>query len=245
MEEGFGYVVEFVAEDRARVDEVAGDGFYAQGADAVEVGFDGALAFAGVAFDGGWVDGGGVDEGVVEYALAGVIEDLFDVLGCGEAEAFIGLGHEVADEDAGGAGGGDGFGYAVDQDVGDQRSVEGAGAEGDEVGCGDGFEGFGKGRGVGGFQHKLDDVAFGGRDVGFAVDEGAVVHLRDEGGVGGGGGVDAATGGEDLGGHLDGLGEVSGDAGEGGDEEVAEAVALEVAVGEAVLEELGEEVLVF
>ena len=44
---------------------------------------------------------------------------------------------------------------------------------------------------------------------------------------------------------LHGLGEVSGDAGERGDEEVAEAVAFEVALGEAVLEELREQVLVF
>ncbi len=57
-------------------------------------------------------------------------------------------------------------------------------------------------------------------------------------------GIDAAAGGEDLRGHLHGLGEVSGDVGERGDEEVAEAVAFEVALVEAVLEELGEEVLV-
>ena len=38
-----------------------------------------------------------------------------------------------------------------------------------------------------------------------------------------------AAGGEDLRGELDGLGEVAGHFGEGGDEEVAEAVAFEVA----------------
>ena len=43
---------------------------------------------------------------------------------------------------------------------------------------------------------------------------------------------------------LDGLGEVAGDAGERGEEEVAEAVAFEVALGEAVLEEAAEQVLV-
>ena len=83
-----------------------------------------------------------------------------------------------------------------------------------------------------------------GGDAGLAVDEGAVVHARGEGDVGVGGGEDAAAGGEDLRGHLDGLGEVSGDVGEGGDEEVAEAVAFELALVEAELEELGEEVLV-
>jgi hypothetical protein len=48
-----------------------------------------------------------------------------------------------------------------------------------------------------------------------------------------------------VGGGLYGCGEVSGDAGEGGEEEVAEGVAFEGAAGEAVLEETREEVLVF
>ena len=48
LEESFGDVVVVVAEDFAFVDEVAGDGFDAEGADAVEVGFDGLLALAGV-----------------------------------------------------------------------------------------------------------------------------------------------------------------------------------------------------
>jgi hypothetical protein len=43
---------------------------------------------------------------------------------------------------------------------------------------------------------------------------------------------------------LNGLGEVSGDVGERRDEEVAEAVAFEVALVEAELEEFGEEVFI-
>ncbi len=75
------------------MDEVAGDGFYAEVADAVEVGFDGALAFAGILFDALGGDGGGVDKGVIEDGPgfvdgaagggSGVLEDLFDVLGGG------------------------------------------------------------------------------------------------------------------------------------------------------------------
>ncbi len=241
MQDRFGQDVVAVAEDVAFVDEVAGDGLDAEGADALEVGEDGGLAFAGVAGEGVGADGGGVDEGVVEDLGAGVVEDLLDVLRGGEAEALVGLGHEVADVDAGGAGAADGFGDAADEQIGDQGGVEGAGAEGDEVGGGDGFEGLGEGGGVGGGEHELGDGAVGGGDAGFAVDGGAVVHAGGDGGVGGGAGVDAAAGGEDLGAGLDGLGEVSGDAGEGGEEEVAEAVAFEVAGGEAVLEEAGEE----
>ena len=58
-------------------------------------------------------------------------------------------------------------------------------------------------------------------------------------------GIDAPAGGEDLRGGLDGLGEVSGDVGECGEEEIAEGVAFEVALIEAVLKEPGEEMLVF
>ena len=70
------------------------------------------------------------------------------------------------------------------------------------------------------------------------------MHARAEGGVGGGGGIDAAASGKNLGAGLDGLGEVAGNAGESGEEEIAEAVAFQVALGEAVLEEAGEQVLI-
>ncbi len=129
------------------MDEVAGDGGYAEGADAVEVGFDGLLALGGVLGEERWGDRGGIDEGVVEDRGAGaaaVLEDLFDVLRGGEADGLVAgpLGHEVADVDAGGFGGGEGLGDAVDEQVGNERGVERAGTEGDEVGLGDGFEGF-------------------------------------------------------------------------------------------------------
>jgi hypothetical protein len=248
VEDGFGEVVVAVAEDFAFLDEVAGDGLDAECADAVEVGLDGGLAFEGVLGESRGQDGCGVDERVVEDFLAGVglgvVENFFDVLGGGEAERLVGLGHEISDVDAGGAGGGDGFGNAADQEVGDERGVERAGAEGDEIGLSDGVEGFGQREGVGGREHELDDGLFAGCDAGLAMNQRVVVHARGEGGVGGGGGVDAAAGGEDLGAGLDGSGEIAGDSGERGEEEVAEVVALEIAVGEAVLEELGEEVLI-
>ena len=89
VEEGLGDAVGVVAEEVAFEGEVAGDGFYAEGADAVEVGLDGRLATAGVAFEEGGRDGGGVDEGVIADvgAVCGTVpEDYFEVLGCGEAE---------------------------------------------------------------------------------------------------------------------------------------------------------------
>ena len=65
-EECLGYAVVVVAEDVALVDEVAGDGLDAKGADAVEVGLDGLLGLAGVLLAARGGDGRGVDEGVVE-----------------------------------------------------------------------------------------------------------------------------------------------------------------------------------
>jgi len=219
------------------VHEVAGDGFYTKRTDTVEIGFDGGLTFESVLGEERGGDGCGVDEGVVEdVGLAGVLQDLFDVLAGGEAEAFVSLGHEVAHVDAGSAGGGKCLGDAADEHVGDQRGVEGAWAKGDEIGVGDGLERFGERGGVGGGEHELDNAAAGGGDAGFSVDDGAVVHEGGDGHVGVGCRVDAAAGGEDLGRHLYGLGEVAGDVGESRYEEIAEGVAAEFALGEAVLE---------
>lgn len=255
LDEALCYPVVVVAEDVAFVGEGSRNGLNAEGANAVEIGFDGALAFAGVALENHGRDRRGVDKGVVEdrvptVALAvcggsAVLQDLFDVLGGGEPEGLVGLGHEIADVDARGLGGGDGLGDAADEEVGDERGVERTGAEGDEVGVGDGGERFGQGLGACGVEHELvnAEVAFG--DVGLAAHNGAVFHEGGEGDVGRGGRIDAAPGGEDLGGGLNGLGEVAGDVGERGEEEIAEGVAFEVALFEAVLEEAGEEVLVF
>src|SRR3984893_997008 len=160
-EDGVGDAVVVVAECVAFVNEVSCDGFYAEGWYAVEVDFDGALAFAGVALDDGGRYRAGVDDGVVEDGrvyFTGVLEDPLDVLGCGEADGFVGLGHEVADVDAGGFRFGEGLRDAADEQVGDQRGVERAGAEGDEVGVGDGFEGLGQGMSGGRVEHQLDDV---------------------------------------------------------------------------------------
>ena len=60
-----------------------------------------------------------------------------------------------------------------------------------------------------------------------------------EGNVGVGGGIDAAPCSEHLRGHLNCLSEVASDPGEGGDEEVTEAVTLKVALLEAIAEEAG------
>ena len=183
FEEGLGDAVVVVAEELSFVDEVAGDGFDAEVSDAVQIGFDGCLAFAGVLGEEGGRNGGGIDEGVVEEfgrcagcSIAAVLQHFFDVLGCGEAERFVSLCHKIANVHARGAGGGYGLWDASYQQVGDERRVERAGAESDEVSAGDGVEGAGEGFGVGGFEHEFEDAVRAGGDAGFAADKGAVVH---------------------------------------------------------------------
>ncbi len=240
FDDGFGYKVIVVAEDLALVEEVAHDGFYAEGADAFKVGLDGLLAFGGILREGVGPDRAGVDQGIVEDARTGVVEDLFDVFGGGEVEAFIGLGHEIADVDARRCGGSQGFRDAAYEKVADHGGVERARAEGDEVGGGDGVEGFGQRIALGGVDHEFNDAGLCGGDAGFAANHGAVLHLRHEHGVGGGRGVNAAARGEDLRGSLDGLGEIAAHFRQCSEEEIAEAVAFEIAGVEAVLKELCE-----
>ena len=86
----------------------------------------------------------------------------------------------------------------------------------------------------------------GGGDFGLAADDGAVFHAGNDRDVGRGGGENVTAGGEDFSGETDGLGEVAGHLGEGGDEEVAEVVAAQFPAGaEAMTEEAGDEALIF
>src|SRR6202041_2025582 len=74
----------------------------------------------------------------------------------------------------------------------------------------------------------------------------AVVHVRHQRGVGGGDRINAAACGKNFGGQLDGVGEVAGDLREGGNEQIAEVVALErLAAAKAMGEQLGQQVFLF
>src|SRR3569833_362930 len=94
------------------MDEAAGDRFHSERPDAIEISLYGALALALVLGEQRGRYGRGVDERVIDDRLARaatVLEDLFDVLRGGEAERLVGLGHEIANIDAGGRRGGDGL----------------------------------------------------------------------------------------------------------------------------------------
>ena len=226
--------------------EITDDAADAEGLDAVNVGKDWCCTFSGIAGEGFPGEAGGVDDGIVEDGLAGVFVDAFDMFGSREAEALICLAHEIADIDADAACCSERMGNVAHEKVGDERGVERARTDGDEVGESDGFKGLGQGRNVFGLEHELGDAEAAGGDVGFAADFAAIVHAGDKGGVGGGDGIDAAAGGEDFGSELNGLAKVAGDFSEGGDEEVAKVVALErVALAEAVIEEAREQVFFF
>ncbi len=245
-EQGVGDAIGSVAEDVAFGGEVAGDALNAEGLDAIDVGNGDLRAFGGIALTDFWGDGGGVEERVVEEGAAGMLVDALDVLRGGEVQALVGLGHEVADEDAGGLSGAEGFGNAMNQKVSDDAGEEGARANGDEVGAGDGLEGLRRRGRIRRFERELDNALAAGCDFGLAANEGAIFHAGGDGDVGGCSGEDVSTRGKDLGGKTNGLGEVAGHLGEGGDEEVAEVMAAQFgALAEAVTEELGDEALIF
>jgi len=245
-EECVGDAVGGVAEDVAFGGEIAGDALDAEGLDTIDVGDGGFGTLGGVTLAEFGGDGGRVDEGVVEDGAAGVFVDALDVLRSGEVQAFVGLGHEIADEDAGGFGIAEGFRNAMDQEVGDDAGVKGAGADGDEVSGRDGLKRFGRRGRIGRVEHELDDALAAGGNVGFAADDGAVCHARGDGDVGRSDREDVTAGGEDFRGELDGLGKVAGHLGEGGDEEIAEVVATELTGAlKAVTEEAGDEALIF
>jgi len=121
--------------------------------------------------------------------------------------------------------------------------VERSGAEGDEVGVGDGVEGGGEGFGAGRQEHQLDDAVGAGGDAGFAwtQEPSSMRAARVTFAVGCG--IDAASCGENLGGHLHGWAKspVMPERARGRD---CEAVALQAALLKAVLEEAGEQELV-
>jgi hypothetical protein len=119
---------------------------------------------------------------------------------------------------AGGLGSAESFGDPFDEKFRNDAGVERAGADGDEVGGGDGVEGLRRRRRIGRVEHELDDALAAGGDVGFAADHGAIFHAGGDGDIGRCNGKDVTACGEDFGGELDGLGKVAGHLSEGGDE---------------------------
>ncbi len=213
---------------------------------ALDVGNDWRCILLRIALERGGGKRRGVDDGVVEDGDTGVLVDALDVFRCSEAETFIGLRHQVADKNPDSARLGDGLRNAADEQIGDEGCVEGARPDGDEIGPFDGVQCFGNSGSIGRVKGKFCNAQLAGRDVGFAAHRRSVGHVGDQGGVGGGDGVDASPRGKDLGGKLNRVPKVAGDFSESSDEEVAEVVAFQsVAGAKAVGEQLDQQILFF
>ena len=100
-----------------------------------------------------------------------MLVDLGNVLRGRKPDALVGLRHQVADEDSDGACGRQRLRDRPDEQVGDQRRIERAGAKGDEVCFGDGLEGLRKRLRIGRFHHQFDDAVRAGGDVRLAADD--------------------------------------------------------------------------
>ena len=168
------------------------------------------------------------------------------VIAGAEFIGLAGLPHEVDEVALEGGRGTYGGGDAVHQQVGDDAGEQRAGAERDHVGFGDGGERGRQRADLARAQADRLDAMPAAADVGFADQDGAVGERGFERHVGGGAGVDAAGDFENFRGGLHGVRKIAQNLGEGHEEEVAEAVALEPAAGlEAVLEEAREQRGVF
>ncbi len=126
-------------------------------------------------------------------------------------------------------------------EIGQDAGVERAGAEKNQIGLLDGFERLGKRAGGTRREREFFDGLAAGGDAGFAVDAAAAFERGDQRDVGDGRRENAAANGEDFAADADGFGEIAGDVGECGEEEIAEIVADETAAGvEAILKEAAE-----
>jgi len=129
-----------------------------------------------------------------------------------------------------------------DKQIGKNAGVELAGAEQDQVGFLDRFEGFRKGAWGTGREGELLNALAAGGDAGFAVDAAAAFECSDERDVRNRGREDLAPGCENLAADADGFGEVAGNVSESGEEEIAEVVADKAPAGvEAILEQAAEQ----
>src|SRR5277367_3004168 len=111
------------------------------------------------------------------------------MIGGGQVQTLVCLGHQVADVNLGGGRVDDGVGDAVHQQVRDEAGEQRAGTDADDIGTGDGVEGLGHGIDVGRNEKKFLDAAFAGGDLGLSADTGAVLHQSFQFDIRSGGGI--------------------------------------------------------
>ena len=153
------------------------------------------------------------------------------------------LGHDVGDVNLQGIGFGDGLGHALHQQIGDDAGIQAAGTQEDHVRLPDGLQSALQGRRTFRQQAHPPDAAvlpfLAVEDFRLAQDLGAIFKLCLQLDVGGGHREHPAGDGQDLAHAADRLIEAAaGNTVEGRQEQVAEALPLEGALGEAVVEQL-------
>lgn len=192
------------------------------------------------------VERGAVDQHDVDEPLAGVLPDRLEVIQQAQVVGFPRLGHQIRDQHRGRRAAPNGCTNAGDQEIGDDRGVQRAGPEHDQVGVLERFDRGGEGVGVGRVEDELGQSLAGKADRRLALvlfarnSTPAQLKVAAEACR-----QDSAANREDLLCGFDRLVEVPGYPCDGGQEEVAEGVAGEALAGlEAELEEAGEQVLV-
>jgi len=223
-------------------DEVVEDDAITEFLERVEIDGNGLGALSAVALGDFTRDGLSIRDDPVDHAAGCVLANGFEVIGKGVAGGFARLRHEIGDVYARGFGVGDGVCDFGDEQVGKDARIQRAWAEQDEIGFADGFNRFGKRPGGAGREREPLDALAAGSDAGFAVDATAIFESCDERDVRNCRGENLAADRENFAADADGFGEIAGDVGERGKEEVTEVVADETAAGvEAILKQAAEE----
>src|SRR5216683_23523 len=192
-------------------------------------------------------DGLAIGDDPIDDAARDVLLNGAEMIGKGVAGGFAGLGHQIGNVDARGLGFGDGAGNFRDKKVRKNAGVERAGAQKNEVGLLDGFEGFGeRAHAARGKCEFLDRRAAAGGDAGFAVNGAAVFERGNGMNVRKRRWKNAAANRQHFAADADGFGKIAGDVGECGEEKIAEIVADESAAGvKTILEKPAEKGFIF
>ena len=98
------------------------------------------------------------------------------MIGGGQSQTLVGLGHQVADVNLYRRGIHHGLGDAGNQEVGDQAGEKRAGTDRNQVGAGHRLQSLGQRLHVRRIEKELLDAAAAGRDLGFAAHPSAVFH---------------------------------------------------------------------
>src|ERR1700722_5145037 len=187
---------------------VAEDGNHAESFNRLQIVHDLAGAFArvfGLKFRG---SGSSVNEGVVEDLFLRVAIERANMVGGGQPEALVGLGHQVAYVDPGSWRFDNRLRDATHQQVRNQAGKKRSRTDGDQVSVGNCLQGLRHGSDVGWDEKQFPNASLAGSDVGFSANAGAVFHERFEFNVRRCCRIDVAAGEKNVGRETNGFGKV-------------------------------------